>query len=161
MEKTNRNLYRFEYYEPLDECKYVDWVWLEPHEVSEYNSGNNTTKFRAATSEEEELYNEAYSDGYGMAAALEFESNYNGVTFRVELDKITKDFSYTKMFQCATCKNHKDFETEVAMANGFYLTELRGEKNDVLWHVCYECAMLKLEVDGIELDITEEGETNS
>ncbi len=161
MKNETRNLYRFEHYEPLDEATYVDWVWLEPAEVPEYRSSDMGVKYRVATKDEEDLYNEAYADGYGVAAILEFESKDNGITFRVELNKDSEEFNYTKMFKCSTCGEHRDFETEVAMANGFYLTELKGKDNDILWHVCYECAMLQLEVDWIDFDITEEGETNS
>jgi hypothetical protein len=158
-DKESRNLYRFQYYEPLDEATYVDWVWLEPHEVSDYRSSSSVVKVREATTEEEELYNEAYADGYGIAAVMEFESKHNGVTFRVELDESLEDFNYTKMFQCSSCLEHKDFDTQVATANGFYITELK--ENDTLWHVCYDCAMLNIELGGIKLDIAEEGETDS
>ena len=158
--KENFNLYRFEYYEPLDEFTYVDWVWLEPHEVSDYRSSSPGVKYRKATSEEEELYNEAYADGYGIAAVMEFETKYDGVTFRVELDRGLEDFTYTKMFQCSMCSKHKDFEEEAATVNGFFLTELK-DKKDVLWHVCRECADLKLQIEGISFDITEEGEADS
>jgi len=154
--KESANLYRFEYYEPLDEFTYVDWVWLEPIEVSEYRSSAANVKYRKATAEEEELYNEAYADGYGIAALMEFQSNDNGITFRVQLNEDKQDFTHTKMFKCATCGEHRDFETEVAMVNGFYLTALKGEDNDILWHVCYDCAMLELEVDWIDFDNTEE-----
>jgi hypothetical protein len=156
--KDNKRLYRFECYEPLDEETYINWVWLEPEEVSNFASSAGSVKYRVATSEEEELYDEAYADGYGIAAVMEFESKNDGITYRVELDESREDFSYTKMFQCSTCNKHKDFETEVATASGFYLTEL---KDEILWHVCYECAMLQLEVDGLEIDITEEGEASS
>lgn len=158
--KDNNNLYRFEYYEPLDEFTYVDWVWLEPQEVSNYKSSAVGVKYRKATSEEEELYNEAYADGYGIAAVMEFETKYDGVTFRVELGEDREDFTYTKMFQCSRCGNHKDFETDVATANGFYLTELKDNK-DTLWHVCYDCAALQLEIERLDFDTTEEGEAHS
>jgi hypothetical protein len=62
------------------------------------------------------------------------------------------------MFQCPVCKKHRDFETEVAMANDFYLTTLVGEN---LWHICYDCAMITVEVDGINFDFTQEGEADS
>lgn len=156
----SRNLYKFEYYEPLDEHTYVDWVWLEPWEVSDYRSSDSSVKYRKATSEEEDLYNEAYADGYGIASVIEFETKYDGVTFRVELSEDREDFTYTKMFQCSRCGNHKDFETEVAVANGFFLTELK-DKKDVLWHVCYDCAELQLEIERLDFDITEEGKADS
>ena len=161
MEKNKLNLYRFEYYEPLDDCSYVDWVWLEPQEVSEYRSSDVSVTYRVATKDEQDLYNEAYSDGYGVAVALEFESNYNGVTYRVEISDNKEDFISTKVFECGTCGERRDFETEVAMANGFYLTDLKGKDSNILWHICYECAMLQLEIDWIDFEIDEEGEANS
>tara|TARA_B110000503_G_scaffold62879_1_gene99503 strand:+ start:2679 stop:3167 length:489 start_codon:yes stop_codon:yes gene_type:complete len=158
-ESEARFLYRFEYYEPEDNDTYVDWVWLADDEVDEYRSGSVNTKMRRATEDESELYDEAYADGYGVAALLEFESRYDGVTFRVELNKDGDlDFEGKKMFQCSVCNAHKDFEDSVAMANGFFVATVL---DDILWHVCYECAMISLEVDGIEIEFTEEGEADS
>jgi hypothetical protein len=160
-EPNRKSLYRVEYFEPEDNASYVDWVWLMSDEVDSYRPEYKFVKVRRATKDEEDLYEEAYADGYGIAAIMEFESKDDGVTFRVELDKDKQDFSYTKMFKCSICGEHKDFETQVATANGFYLTELKGKDKDILWHVCYDCAMLQLEVDGIDIVITEEGEADS
>lgn len=152
MDEDNRILYRFEYYEPEDDETYVDWVWLDHAELNDYKSGYNTVKFRPATEDECDLYEEAYADGYGIAAVMEFQSKYDGVTFRVELDENGEiDFQSKKMFECAVCEKHKDFETEVGMAAGLYLGEV---KDDKLWHVCYDCAenaaMMSAIEDGME-----------
>jgi hypothetical protein len=154
-----RSLYRFEYYEPEDNESYVDWVWLADDEVYDYKSGINATQMRRATEDEADLYDEAYADGYGVAALIEFESRYDGVTFRVEVNKDGDlDFEGKKMFECSVCAKHKDFETDVATANGFFVASVI---DDILWHVCYECTMISLEVDGIEIEFTEEDEANS
>ena len=158
MDRDSKILYRFEYFEPEDNETYVDWVWLGPLELNYYKSDYQTIKVRPATPDENDLYEEAYADGYGMAAMLEFEDRYDGITFRVELKDGDLDMKGAKMFECALCNKHKDFETEVATANGLYLGEI---KNDKLWHVCYECAMLQVEVEGISVEFTEEGEADS
>ena len=157
-DEEERSLYRFEYYEPEDSETYVEWVWLKTGEISAYRADYITLQFRPATAHEEYLYEEAYEDGYSIAAMLEFEDKFDGVTFRIEVDDEGKLAQGAKMFQCSVCDKHKDFDTEVGMVNGFYLTELR---EDNLWHVCYECAMLSVEVDGIDVELTEEGEADS
>jgi hypothetical protein len=138
MDHDGRILYRFEYYEPEDQQNYVDWIWLNPLELNNYKSEYNTIKVRPATDDESDLYEEAYADGYGMAAMMEFESQYDGVTFRLELGEDGNlKIDGTKMFQCAICEGHKDFDSEVGMTAGLYLGEV---KDDKLWHVCYDCA---------------------
>ena len=142
-----RFLYRFEYYEPDDDFTYVDWVWLKLEEINDYKSGLNDVKFRPATKDEADLYDEAYADGYGVAALMEFESQYDGITFRVELDdEGNLDMDGKKMFQCAVCDRHLDFDSEIATAEGMYLGAIRDDK---LWHVCYDCAQGSAEVDWI------------
>lgn len=148
----DRRLYRFEYLEPEDQQTYVDWVWLKDEEIDDYRSGYATIKFRPATTDEENLYDEAYADGYGIAAMMEFEDRYDGITFRVEVGSDGElDMQGTKMFECGVCGTHKDFDTEVGMVAGLFLGEV---KNDKLWHVCYGCAenaaMLKTIEDGME-----------
>jgi len=152
MTEENRILYRFEYYEPEDNETYVDWVWLNPLELNDYRSGYTTIKVRPASEDECDLYEEAYADGYGIAAMMEFESSYDGITFRVEMGEDGElNMDGKKMFECAICSNHKDFEDDVAMTAGLYLGEV---KDDKLWHVCYVCAqnavMLKSIEDGVE-----------
>lgn len=152
--EENRDLYRFEYFDPEDEVTYVDWVWLELSEINNYKSEYPRSKIRAATEEETNLYEEAYSDGYGIAAMLEFQDSYDGVTFRVELDEDGElDLDGKKMFECAVCSNHKDFEDEVAMSGDMFLGVL---KDDKLWHICYECALLGSAIGNIQLEVEED-----
>lgn len=138
MDHEERTLFRFEYYEPEDDATYIEWVWLKEEELRHYRSTYQTIKVRPATEDETDLYEEAYADGYGIAAMMEFESQYDGITFRVEVNKDGDlDFDGKKMFECAICEKHKDFEEEVGVAGGLYLGEV---KDDKLWHVCYDCA---------------------
>jgi hypothetical protein len=148
-EDKQKNLYKVEYYEPEDQHLYTDWVWLEVSEVSEYRSGYKYVKVRRATSDEENLYEEAYEDGYSVAMIMEMRSVDNGITFRVE---VAPDGDFTaghKMFKCAICEKHKDFNNEIAIINSFYLTKI---VNDVLWHVCSDCAELSAEIDGVTIE---------
>lgn len=150
---NDTNLYRFEFIDD-DELPTTQWVWLKPEEVDDYwASLNGPVICRQATQDEEDLYEEAYADGYGIAAFLEFESRNDGITFRVELDENGDLDMGHKMFQCALCKKHKDFDVEVAHAGGFYLTELI---DDNLWHVCYDCASLSTSVGEVDLGDSEE-----
>jgi hypothetical protein len=148
------NLYRFECL--IDGYPTVDWVWLKPEEVQPFLdllNGDSAT-YRQATLDEEELYDEAYNDGYEVAIIQELRDNDNGITFRMNrVDSEEISFDTTKMFKCARCDNHKDFETEVARAGGLYLAET---KQDILWHVCYSCVMLQSEIESVEFDIEEE-----
>jgi len=143
--EENKKLYKFTYLE--DDELYTNWVWLEDDEVSQYKSESSSIKCRVATQEEADLYSEAYEDGYGIAAIIEFNSTYNGITYRVELSEGGELDHSTKMFQCSICNKHKDFDTEVATSRGYYLTEL---VDDVLWHVCYDCVALGDAIDVIE-----------
>lgn len=153
-DNENRNLYRFQYYEPEDQCDYVEWVWLTDEELPSYRSSDENLRYRIASIEEQNLYDEAYADGYGVAAYMEFESKYDGITFRVELGEDGElDFNGKKMFECAVCTEHKDFDEEVAMANDLFLGVL---KDDKLWHVCYDCGLLGSEIGSIEIEVTEE-----
>lgn len=152
MDNEGRTLFRFEYYEPEDQQTYVEWVWLKEEELKDYRASYQTIKVRPATADESDLYDEAYADGYGVAAMMEFESQYDGVTFRVEMGEDGElDFNGKKMFQCGVCDKHKDFEDDVAMTAGLFLGEV---KDDKLWHVCYDCAenaaMLKTIEDSME-----------
>ena len=152
MESSNdevKHLYKFDYYEADDNCNYVDWVWLKHSEVEDYKSSYAQVKMRIATQDEENLYEEAYEDGYGIAMVMEMRSIDNGVTFRVEL---TEDGDFDmghKMFRCALCDKHKDFEEHAATAGAYYITQL---VDDVLWHVCEECVVLGEQIDEINLD---------
>lgn len=144
-----KHLYKVEYFEPDDNATYVDWVWLYLKEVNEYRSGYKFVKVRRATEDEENLYEEAYEDGYGVAMIMEMRSVDNGVTFRVQLDS-DGDFDMShKMFKCALCEKHKDFDDNAAMAGAYYITQL---VEDVLWHVCQDCVILGEQVDGAAFD---------
>lgn len=152
MESSNdevKHLYKFNYYEVEDNQSYVDWVWLKQSEVAEYRSSYAQVEMRIATEDEENLYEEAYEDGYGVAMIMEMRSVDNGVTFRVE---VTEDGEFDmghKMFKCALCDKHKDFDEHAATAGAYYMTQL---VDDVLWHVCEECVVLGEQVDGVGLD---------
>lgn len=149
MEHDGRELYKFEYYEPEDSELYVEWAWLTKDEVPQYLANQVVISSRKATADESNLYEEAYADGYGIAAMLEFENNYDGITFRVELDEDGElNFEGKKMFECAVCTNHKDFDEEVAMTGDLYLGVVKDEK---LWHICYDCALLGTEIGTIEI----------
>lgn len=134
---ADKFLYKFEYYEELDNETYTDWVWLEESEVADYRSSYQKVDVRKATLEEASLYEDAYSEGYGMAAVLEFESKYDGITFRIELNEDGNLSAGRKMFQCAVCDEHLDFEEKVAAIGEMYLGVV---KEDKLWHVCRDCA---------------------
>ena len=151
--ENNQDLYRFEYVDPDNSQTYVEWVWLALEEVSLYKPDYPSVKYREATEDEVSLYEEAYSDGYGVAAMMEFEDSYDGVTFRVELGEDGElDMHGTKMFECAICGIHKDFEEEVGVAGGLYLGEV---KDDKLWHVCYDCAQNAAMLKNIEESMEE------
>jgi hypothetical protein len=149
------NLYRFEYL--VDSSRRVDWVWLQAGEVQAFldDLEGASIIYRQASSEEEELYDEAYNDGYGVAMAEESINNSNGIVFRVDgIQSLDPSLITTvKMFKCARCENYKDFETEVATTNGLYLSE---SKEDILWHICYDCVMLQSEIESIEFEPTDD-----
>jgi hypothetical protein len=151
-----RTLYKLEY---VDEGSiYVDWLWATELELDQVAASYISPSIRRATFDEAELYEEAYADGYGIAAMLEFESRDDGITFRIEVGEDGKLKNGKKMFECAVCAKHKDFDAEVGVVGDFYISELR---EDVLWHICYECVMLTIEVEEVETELTEEGETDS
>lgn len=158
-EHEEKSLFRFQYVE--DGERYVDWVWLTLEDLVSYKTNHGTDiHVRPATPDETDLYEEAYADGYGVAALMEFESQYDGVTYRLELPegRNSIEFSQKKMFECAICGKHKDFDEEVATANGLYLGEVKDNK---LWHVCFDCASIQVALDGIDVEFTEEGEADS
>lgn len=142
-EDGEKNLYKVDYYEPEDQRSYIDWVWLKPEEVTEYRSDYKYVKVRRATQDEEDLYEEAYEDGYSIAMIMEMRSIDNGVTFRVEVSDDGSFNAGRKMFKCAMCDKHKDFE-KVGTVNGFYITAMI---DDILWHVCYDCAAMSAEIE--------------
>ena len=147
-EEEKVSLYRCEYFDSDNDEFIVSWMWLKEEEVAPYVDSLSAV-FRQATKDEEDLYNEAYADGYSNAALKDFESKYDGITFRVEFDEngnlITMNGK--KMFQCAVCDRTFDFEEFVASAGGMYLGAIRNEN---LWHICYDCAQGRAEVEWIE-----------
>lgn len=155
---TDLSLYRFEYLS--DGFRSVDWVWINEDELEkylDYLSGNSGLIYRKASSDEEELYNEAYNDGYGVATIEEIQKVDNGISYKFN-GLLEDGIDTEKMFKCARCDRHKIFETEVAMTGGLYLTESR---EDILWHVCFDCVMLQSEVDSIDIDHIEKSEDGS
>lgn len=151
--EVDRHLYKVEYFEPADGTDYIQWVWLAENELSDYMSSYSMVKFRPATAAETDLYNEAYADGYGMAATIEFSSSFDGISYRLlpnEDGSINGDLPTQKVFSCAMCEEFKDFETEVATASSMYLGNV---KEDKLWHLCFDCAAAQMEIADIEIEI--------
>jgi len=147
-------LYKFETIEE-DGFNRVDWIWIDEAELADHLSSG--TIYREATEEEVYLYEEAFSYGKMLGTVETSYLNHNGVMFRVDGlggDDLLDDIKTVKVFTCARCENPKEFDSDVATVAGLYLTEL---KDDVLWHVCYDCVMLQTEIESIELDPTEEG----
>lgn len=147
-------LYKFETLEE-DGFNRVDWIWIDEAELADHLSSG--TIYREATEEEVYLYEEAFSYGKMLGTVETSYLNHNGVMFRVDGlggDDSLDGLKTVKVFTCARCENPKEFDSEVATSHGLYLTEL---KDNVLWHVCYDCVMLQTEIESIELDPTEEG----
>ncbi len=147
-------LYKFETLEE-DGFNRVDWIWIDEAELAGHLSSG--TIYREATEEEVYLYEEAFSYGKMIGTVESSYLNHNGVMFRVDGlggDDSLDGLKTVKVFTCARCENPKEFDSEVATSHGLYLTEL---KDNVLWHVCYDCVMLQTEIESIELDSTEEG----
>lgn len=144
----NRSLYKCEYYDLESEEFVTNWIWFSDDEVMPYVE-KTAAIFRPATKDEENLYYEAYADGYSTAALKEHEARYDGITFRVEFDENGNLLTMNgkKMFQCAICDRTLDFEENVASAGGMYLGAVR---NDTLWHICFDCAQGRTEVEWIE-----------
>lgn len=157
--EPERSLYRFEYLD--DGNRFVDWVWLSEDEVDKYmtpHSDISGMNRRRATADETELYDEAYEDGYGVAMVQEIMSSNNGLTYRIEFNKDSEQepdangLTGHRMFECATCSKHKDFESEVAVieTGPWYLATL---KDTMLWFNCYDCTSLGVDISGIEYEI--------
>jgi len=146
-------LYKFETLEE-DGFNRVDWIWIDEAELTDHlNSG---TIYREATEEEVYLYEEAFSYGKMLGTVETSYLNHNGVMFRVDGlggDYLQDGLKTVKVFTCARCENPKEFDSEVATSHGLYLTEL---KDNVLWHVCYDCVMLQTEIESIEFNSKEE-----
>lgn len=148
-------LYRFEFIDAG--MRIVEWLWLLETEQGLYRANDDHViglNARTATSEEVELYHEAYEDGYGIAQIEEAESTWNGLSFAMHANKskVTGyEISEQKIFQCAMCGKQKDFLNEVAVihSGSYYLATLRG---DMLWFNCYDCATLTADISAIEIE---------
>lgn len=142
-------LYKVTYVD--DNANYSNWTWMtieEASDVANLPTLGEIESFREATTEETELYDDAYNDGYGIATIEEFQSCNNGVTFCLNFDNATEGmFTTKKMFECGICGEDKDFESGVASANGLFLSV---NVDDMLWHVCFNCAVE--EVEKMEMD---------
>jgi hypothetical protein len=124
----------------------IQWNWLTNYELEDYLKNAPIVTHRAATKEEEELYDEAYRDGHDVAFLKQLDESFDGITFRMEGIE-DGQIKTTKMFQCAICDQHKDFLGEVATAGAMYLGLIRDDK---LWHLCYDCAIGNADVDWIK-----------
>jgi hypothetical protein len=80
----------------------------------------------------------------GLSYKLNLEKNSEGV---LDLENLTG----TKVFQCATCEEYKDFEEDVAVLDigPWYVSTL---KKDVLWFNCYDCTSLGVDISQIKID---------
>jgi hypothetical protein len=144
----NSKLYRFEYIDTFmgESTRMVDWSWVPEGELQDYIDSKSKISSglvtREASEEEAELYDEAYNDGYGIATIMEIQKNDNGISFAMLGINEDGNIITSKKFRCGICDEMRDFETEVAVANDFYVST---SKDDVLWHVCFNCAISKLE----------------
>lgn len=146
-------LYKFETIEE-DGFNRVDWSWIDEAELTDHLSSG--TIYREATEEEIYLYEEAFSYGKMLGTVESSYLNHNGVVFRIDglgEGSLEGDLKTVKVFTCARCDNQKEFDSDVATSHGMYLTEL---KDNVLWHVCYDCVMLQTEIESIEFNSKEE-----
>lgn len=144
---TDKKLYKIEY-KDSEGFLSVDWVWLEEGELEEYldSMWDHSAICREGSREEEELYNEAYAEGVGSAMIEEIIKNHNGVTFELgDLENYNESgiLKTTKIFECGVCGTHSDYYQNTAATGEFYLSV---EKNDVLWYVCFDCAIKELGV---------------
>ena len=132
-------LYRFEYLS--DGQPVVDWVWLGDGEDTQYLANDSSVSglsYRKATYDEEELYNDAFSDGYGLGSVESEMRRSNEVYFKFVGLKGDLELETEKVFTCGECKTRMlDFDSKVAKFGPYYITK---ERDDVLWHLCVECA---------------------
>lgn len=134
-EDKELKLYRFEYLS--DGHRVVDWVWLEETEPKDYLANDDYVTgltYREATTDESELYNEAFSDGHGLGVAETRMETSNGIYYKL----ITFDPMETqKIFTCGECgESGLDFETKAVTTGKYYVAK---EKDGVLWHICFDC----------------------
>lgn len=140
------HLYRFTYWEEPTSPPSVEWVFggsdrdMEKH-GSMYKDMAFHYEYRRATPDESAAYDEGFTEASALADATSRMQNWNGVTFRI--DRFTEDnLETTKIFECAKCGKHKEFEAEAATIGEYYIcTPSPRERNESLWHVCRECAI--------------------
>ena len=124
----------------------VDWVWLTgEEEAKDYLTAEPHVSgviHRAATQDEEELYDEAFNDGLGLGQAEARMESYNGVAYQLNsfgprsLDESFK-LDTTKVFTCGECgESSLEFEMKAVTTGDYYVAK---EKDGVLWHICFDC----------------------
>ena len=143
MSLNSFNLYRFEYIQYGD--RVVDWVWLKnDEEALDYMSGEAEVSgmiYRKASTDEMVLYDEAYEDGRGLGIAEARMEASNGVFYEfVSFDASSDEISMqtNKIFTCGECGAiGLNFEVKAAKTGEYYISV---DKENVLWHVCTDCA---------------------
>lgn len=143
-EKKKFKLFRFEYLSLGDRS--VDWVWLTGEdEAKDYLTGQSDVSavvYREATDDEEELYDEAFSDGLGIGQAEARMESHNGVLYQLNsmnLDVTDEKFGLdtTKIFTCGECgESSLEFDIKAVTTGQYYVAK---EKEGVLWYVCFDC----------------------
>lgn len=140
-EDKELDLYRFEYLS--DGIRAVDWVWLGEGETFEYLANDDSVSglsFREASNDEKELYESAFSDGYGLGSVENEIKHSNEVYYKFVGLKGDLELETEKVFTCGDCKTRMiDFEPNVARFGPYYITKEDAESG-VLWFVCVECA---------------------
>ena len=140
-ERGEVELYRIEYEE--ESRVLVDWLFLTEEELESYTGDLSErcsyVKSRIGTRAEEEIYVEAYNNGYEVATMNNVDKTDNGITFR--LDNVDENgIATTKMFKCGICGNIDDF-TEASMHGSFFVSV---SIYDQLWNVCSLCYLGKM-----------------
>lgn len=138
-EDKNLSLYKFEYLH--DGYATVDWIWLEPGDERDYLANDSDVTgltMRQATQEEEDLYNEAFADGYGLGSVETEFKRSNEVYFKFLGMKGDLELETEKVFTCGECKTRMmDFESKSAKFGPYFITK---EVEGILWFLCIECA---------------------
>ena len=139
-------LFRFSYWEEPTSPPVIDWVFGHTkRDIEKYARSYQEIAFhyeyRKATEDEAMAYDEGFSEATALADATSRMQNWNGVTFKIE--KFTEDgIETTKIFECAKCGKHKEFEAEAASIGEYFIcTPSPRKDNESLWHVCRGCAV--------------------
>jgi hypothetical protein len=138
-EDKELGLYRFEYLS--DGYRSVDWVWLGEDETKDYLANDEYVTgliYRKATPDEEELYQEAYTDGHELGTVESNMAHSNEVYYKVL--SFTGDeagMKTQKIFTCGECKTRAlDFEETAAKFGPYFITK---DVDSVLWYICADC----------------------